>query len=164
MDPATVTDRWTWFYFVSWMLVGACFTMVVLGALTIGIFFIPFAVVGTLLLSRRPRSRRGLPGLFGGLGLPLFYVAYLNRGGPGMVCASTHNAYGSGQSCTQEWSPWPWFGAGLAFIAVAMVVLFISLRTDKRGRCPICATALGRTDRYCTSCGSRVGEIDDRQA
>jgi hypothetical protein len=45
--------------------------MVFLGAFTIGIFFIPVAIIVTVLLIRRPSFSRGLPGLFGGLGLPL---------------------------------------------------------------------------------------------
>jgi len=82
--------------------------------LTIGLFVLPIAVVTTVLLVRRRQAGRGALGLVAGLALPLFYVALLNRDGPGMICSAIEG----GTACTQEMSPWPWFAAGLVFLAV----------------------------------------------
>ena len=98
--------RWRWF--VAWFLVGALYALAVLGALTIGIFVLPVAVVATVLLARVPTARIGSTGLVSGAGLPLLYVAWLNRDGPGTVCTSTS----SSSSCIDEWSPWPFVAVG----------------------------------------------------
>jgi hypothetical protein len=58
--------------------------------------------------------------------MPLL-VAYLNRGGPGNVCTTTATS----QSCTTEWSPWPWLAAGLLLVA-AGAVTFAWLRARLR--------------------------------
>ena len=47
--------------------------MVVLGAFTIGLFFIPVAGVLTLILLSRRASWVGLPGLITGAGLPRWW-------------------------------------------------------------------------------------------
>jgi hypothetical protein len=54
-------------------------------------------------------------GLVAGVSVPLFYVALLNRNGPGMICSAIE---GGGTACTEEMSPWPWSAARLAFLAV----------------------------------------------
>jgi hypothetical protein len=80
---------------------------------TIGLFVAVIAVLATIALVTRPRARVGVPGLLVGLSLPLFYVAYLNRSGPGIVCQTIGT---TDRSCVDQWSPWPWF-------AVAVVLL-----------------------------------------
>ena len=111
------TRRWLWF--LAWVAVGAMVPMVVLGAFTIGIFFIPVAGVLTLILLSRRASWVGLPGLITGIGLPLLVVAYLNRSGPGNVC-STHPDGNGG--CTQEWTPWPFLLVGLGLLIGGIIV------------------------------------------
>lgn len=130
-----VTTRRPWVYFAIWMLVGASYAMIIAGAFSIGIFFVPIAVIATAFLVRKPSSRRGIPGLFGGLALPLFYVAYLNRSGPGMVCTTTRSTFGVGQNCTQEWSPWIWLVAGLVLLGVGVVIFIVTLRSEEGSRC-----------------------------
>lgn len=78
-EQPPITSRKPWIYFIIWMLVGGAWAMAIVGALSIGIFFIPVAIIATVFLVRKPSSRRGIPGLLAGLALPLFYVAYLNR-------------------------------------------------------------------------------------
>jgi hypothetical protein len=130
-----VATRPLWIYFVLWMLVGGSYAMVIVGAFSIGIFFIPAAVIATVFLVRKPSSRRGISGLFGGLALPLFYVAYLNRDGPGMSCRTTQSTEGVGQTCGQEWNPWLWLGAGLILLGVGIAIFVITLRSSKGPRC-----------------------------
>jgi hypothetical protein len=118
VDEQGRAGGWPWF--VAWFGVGGAYTLAILGAMTIGIFVLPIAVVATVVLSTRERARIAASGLVSGAGLPLLYVAYLNRSGPGTVC--TRSATES--SCTDEWSPWPWLVVGLALV-VAGVVIFV---------------------------------------
>lgn len=120
--PADARGR-NWGWFCAWALVGALYCLALLAAMTIGIFIVPFAVVLTVVLSHRPGSRAGLGGLVSGAALPVAYVAFLNRNGPGTICRTFENASGGGESCTQEWSPWPFVAAALA-LAIAGVIVF----------------------------------------
>ena len=97
-----------------------------LGALTIGMFILPFVVVGTVVVVRRSGSSAGAAGLISGLALPLLYVASLNRDGPGTVCTSS----AGGQSCTEEMNPWPW----LALAAVFVIIGLLAFRITRRRR------------------------------
>lgn len=115
--------------FFLWMLAGAGLVLGLLGILTIGIFVLPVAVALAIALTRWPRTRnRTTAGLLSGLGLVPLFVAYLNRGGPGTVCVSTATR----QSCTQEWSPWPWAGAGLALVTAGFVIFLMLRRREAR--------------------------------
>jgi hypothetical protein len=67
------------------------------------------ALVATVLLWRIRRKDRELLGLVSGLALPVLYVAYLNRDGPGTVCRTGRDG---SQACIDEWSPWPWLVVG----------------------------------------------------
>ena len=99
------------------MLTGAGYALGILGALSIGPYVLVITVAATIVLATRTGSKVGLPGLVSGLGLPLFYVAFLNRSGPGTVCTST----GTGQSCVDEWSPWPWLAIGIVLLVSGYV-------------------------------------------
>jgi hypothetical protein len=111
--------------FLAWASVGAGACLAVLSVLSIGIFVLPVAATATIVLLRWPAGRTmAVPGLISGLGLPLLYVAYLNRGGPGQICVTT----ATGQSCEMEWSPWPWLAAG-TLLAVAGIAAFAALRS-----------------------------------
>jgi hypothetical protein len=117
-------------HLAGWAAVGAGTTLAALTVLTIGVFvLVPTAAVA-LVLARRAGGRLAGPGLVLGAGLPLLYVGYLNRGGPGMVCTST----ATGESCTQQMSPWPWVAAGLLLMGsgVAMSVLAHRSRRARR--------------------------------
>jgi len=107
-------DRRGVVWFIAWMLVGAGYALGVLSAPSIGLFVLLITVVATIVLATRPANRVGLPGLLSGLSLPLFYVAFLNRSGPGTICTTTATS----RSCSDEWSPWPWLVIG--------IVLFLS--------------------------------------
>lgn len=111
------TRRWLWF--LAWVAVGAMVPMVVLGAFTVGIFFIPVAGVLTLILLSRRASWVGLPGLITGVGVPLLVVAYLNRSGPGNICYTHPDGSGG---CTQEWTPWPFLLVGLGLLIGGIIV------------------------------------------
>jgi len=67
--------RRTWTWFAVWALVGASYPMTLLGAFTIGIFFVPVAVGGTVVLARRRTTSTSWPGAIAGVGLAAFVVA-----------------------------------------------------------------------------------------
>jgi hypothetical protein len=112
-------DARRWGFFLAWFIVGGLYALSILGAMTIGIFVLPVALAATAFLATRRHARDGLPGLISGLGLPLFYVAFLNRDGPGTICTTTPTS----QSCIDEWSPWPWLALGAALVLVGILVL-----------------------------------------
>jgi MYXO-CTERM domain-containing protein len=127
------TNRSDLLWFGVWFAVGAAYALALLGAMTIGVFVLPFAVVATLSIRRHRQARVGLPGLVSGLALPLWYVAYLNRDGPGTVCS----AIAGGQSCTDEWSPWPWLALGLGLLLAGVIVFARRRRPLPPGRVAI---------------------------
>jgi hypothetical protein len=95
--------------------------------LSIGIFILPCAVVGTILMARRGGGP-GAVGLLSGLSLPLFYVAWLNRGGPGMVCTTLS---GGGTNCTDEYNPWIWFVIGVVLLVTGAGIFGGRLRAKR---------------------------------
>ncbi len=105
-------------WLLAWAAVGAAICMGFLSILTIGVVLLVLGGAGGVLLLRSAVSRTGWPGLVVGAALPLLYVAFLNRGGPGTVCTTTALE----QRCDQQWSPWPWVGA-----AVLLAVVFVAL-------------------------------------
>jgi hypothetical protein len=98
-------------------VVGAAYGFAVLGALSIGIFILPVAVLGTIYLVRRHRDPRSVTGILSGAGVPLLVVAVLNRSGPGLVCTELT---GGGTRCEQQMSPWPWAIAGVLFLGLGV--------------------------------------------
>jgi hypothetical protein len=113
-SPAALTGpRWAWF--AAWLLTGVGYALSLLGAASIGLFVLPLPVLATILLARRQHAHGGLPGLISGLGIPLLYLAYLNRAGPGTICTTIT---GGGQDCTGESSPWPWLAAAVILLAL----------------------------------------------
>jgi hypothetical protein len=116
--------------FLAWAVVGAGLCIALLTALTIGIFVLPVTLGGMAALLLWRGSRNGSAfGLPAGAGTVPLYVSYLNRGGPGNVCATA----GTGQSCISEWSPWPWLAAALLLVA-AGAGLFLWLRHEASRR------------------------------
>jgi hypothetical protein len=126
MRTISVTNRRSWGWFGAWSLVGAAYAVGFVEILSIGIFVLPVAIIGTVLLVRLPASWRGVPGLVAGLGIPLLYVAYLNRGYGRPTCLTSGSAtpqHGVVYQCTQTLDPWPWLAAGLVLVVAGVVVL-----------------------------------------
>lgn len=101
-----------WRWFAAWVLVGGLYALSLVSMLTIGLLVLPIPLLATFLLGRHQEARPGMLGLVAGVCIPLFYVALLNRNGPGMICSAIEG----GTGCTEEMSPWPWSAAGLAFL------------------------------------------------
>lgn len=106
------------------MIVGAAYSLGVLGLLSIGIFVLPVALIGSLWLRKRPESRAAAAGALSGVGLPMLYVAFLNRAGR-----------------DDQLNPWPWLIAGVLFVLGGALIhgLVVSRRNrpgDAAGRRP----------------------------
>jgi hypothetical protein len=105
--------------YLGWCVVGAGACFGVLSLLTVG----PFVLLATLFLSGwllwRVSFGWAMGGLLSGAALPILYVAWLNRDGPGHVCTTTATS----QSCTEEWSPWPFVVAAVVLAAGGVMVL-----------------------------------------
>jgi hypothetical protein len=123
--------------FAAWAAVGFGALAGVLTVLTIG-FFVLLATAGlAALLARRADGRLAAPGLLAGAAVLPFYVGFLNRDGPGMVCTMTR----TGGSCVQEMSPWPWVAVGLCLAGASAWLYVVLLRrleksTGEAGRHP----------------------------
>jgi hypothetical protein len=118
--------------FIGWAVVGGLGCLGLLTAPTIGPFVLGCALIGAAVLVLAGAVNASALGACSGLGLPLCYVAWLNREGPGEVCHSIHN----GQECTQQWSPWPWAAAGVVLIALGIGLFRIATRDAPRGTAP----------------------------
>jgi hypothetical protein len=94
-------DARLWPWFAGWAVAGAGFCLCLLVILSVGWFALSLPVIAVILLANYGPSPRAATGLLSGAGIPLLYVAYLNRSGPGEVCKSA----GGGFSCTSEWNP-----------------------------------------------------------
>jgi hypothetical protein len=110
--------------FLGWLVIGAGGSLGVLSLLTIG----PFVLLATLMLAGlllwRVDFGWAMAGIISGAAAPVLYVAWLNRDGPGNVCTTYADG---GQSCGDEWSPWP-FVAVAVILLVAGVVVFVRQR------------------------------------
>jgi hypothetical protein len=115
-------------WFGLWAVVGAGGALALLTAPTIGIFVLPATLVLGAVLFWRGRRQQAAPGIVSGLGLPLLYVGYLNRGGPGTVCTPL----AGGAECTQETSPWPWIAAGLVLALTGVALSVVAARRRPR--------------------------------
>lgn len=115
-----------WLWFLGWLAVGGCLALGLAALLTVGVVLIAVAAVGAFLLLRKGH-RNAVVGSVAGLALPLFYLAYLNRGGPGTVCRATV----AGQTCTDEYTPVPFLAVGVVLFAAGFLVFRM---LDRRGR------------------------------
>jgi hypothetical protein len=112
--------------FLLWSILGVGFSVGLLSILTIGLFVLATTTLLALLIVQWRGVGSDLAGVVSGLGLPLLYVALLNRRGPGTACTVVRN----GMSCVEESNPWLWLGAGVTLIAVGLAI-FLSGRRHR---------------------------------
>jgi hypothetical protein len=102
--------RWFW----AWSAVGALASLSLdLGVLTA----LPALLLGALLRTAGGRRNRSASGFAFGAGLPLLWVAHVQRQGPGTIC--WHTAWGTG--CDQYLGPLPWLIAGMALVLGGLI-------------------------------------------
>jgi len=88
-------------------------------AALLAVLTVVLAVVAARGGRRSPPAPLAFLALSGAGALPLV-VAWLNRDGPGDVCT----AWSGGQCAagTEEWSPWPWFAAGVVLVVAGVAL------------------------------------------
>src|SRR5689334_3008526 len=101
-------------HYVLWLLVGALGGLGVLSLLTIGPILLLAAGALTVLCVVLRLLNRSVTALPAGLAVPVLYLAWLNRRGPGDVCDAN--------GCTGEWSPWPFVAVAVVLLGVAVVL------------------------------------------
>ncbi|MDX3804761.1 hypothetical protein [Streptomyces sp. AK04-3B] len=115
-----------WGWFLGWLVLGACAAVGLAAILSVGLVLLLLAALAAgFLLWKGPRN--AIAGSLTGLAVPLFYIAYLNRSGPGTVCHATATV----QTCTDQYSPIPFLVCG-GILFCAGFLIFILL--DRRGR------------------------------
>lgn len=68
-------------------------------------------------LGFRQRHRASASGLLTGAGLPLLFVAYVQRDGPGTTCYRAANSVG----CNQHLNPVPWLIIGAVLVLTGLL-------------------------------------------
>jgi hypothetical protein len=105
--------RCLWFW--AWAAVGALAALSFdLGPLAAG----PALALGALLANLGDTRHRSAPGFLTGAGLPLLWVAYVQRQGPGTTC--WHTALRAG--CDQHLNPLPWLVAGAILVLTGLAL------------------------------------------
>ena len=122
---------WDWGWFLAWFAVGACVAVGLAAILTVGPVLLGLAAVAAWLLLRKGPQNAVAGGLTG-LALPLFYIAYLNRGGPGDVCRSASG----GQTCTEEYTPVPFLVGGVLLFVAGFVIFLVIERGTRKAPVP----------------------------
>ncbi len=113
----------SWAAFGAWAAIGAGYSLGLFSILTIGVGVLAVTALATIALTRWRNGVGGAFGLIAGIALPVFYVAYLNRDGPGTICTSDARS----ESCVDEWSPWPFITVGILLLAAGSLA-FVLLR------------------------------------
>lgn len=127
----TVTRPPVWAY-GWWVLVSALLCFGFLAMLTIGLPFVllglALGATGLVLGATRSLALTAFPA---GFAVPLFYIAWLNRDGPGTICSSTATS----TQCEEQWDPWPWaiVGCGLIVLSVVLALAGRLLTPSRRG-------------------------------
>ncbi|WP_333736104.1 hypothetical protein [Streptomyces sp. IBSBF 2806] len=125
VEPEGPAVAWGWF--LGWLAVGACAGAGLAALLSVGVVLLLLAAVAAgFLLWQSPRNSS--VGLLAGLAVPLFYLAYLNRSGPGTVCRTVAD----GQTCTDEYAPVPFLAAAVILFCAGFLI-FLVLRRGSRG-------------------------------
>ena len=125
-SPVLSSPMSAWKY-TYWLICGALLGLAIASLLTVGIFIFPIgaALAAFGLWTTRLRNRSAAA-VLAGLALAPFYLAWLNRSGPGEVCSSS----GSEISCVDAWNPWPFIAIGVLLIAASLLLGF-SLRPTR---------------------------------
>ncbi len=111
-SPGSHATTCGWFW--AWAVVGAIAVL----SLDLGpLAALPAFALGALVATAGDRRHRGVAGIVTGAGLPLLWVAYVQRQGPGTTCWRTASSAG----CDQHLDPLPWLIIGLALVLAGLV-------------------------------------------
>ena len=117
--------------FAGWACAGLLGAFGVAALLTIGILVLLAAgALAAILLWLGRGERTPLLGLGLGAASIVGYLGWLNRDGPGTAC---HPDAQLGVSCTDEWTPWPFFVLA-AVLTIASVAMSVHVAPARRAR------------------------------
>jgi hypothetical protein len=105
-----MTCVWFW----AWAGVG------VLGVLSLDLgplAALPALLFGALVATVGDRHRGSASGFVTGAGVPLLWVAYVQRQGPGTICWHTASSAG----CDQHLDPLPWLIVGVTLVLAGLI-------------------------------------------
>jgi hypothetical protein len=112
-EPAILAYAW-------WFVVGALAGVGLVGLLTIGLpCLLAAGVLAGIGRVWRPLKNHSATAIPAGASAAAWYLAWLNRGGPGEVCRPLG---ADDMECTTEWSPWPFVAVAMALIALSVVL------------------------------------------
>jgi hypothetical protein len=113
----------------AWLAVGAAFTLSFPGALTIGLFVLPFALVLLLIVVRRSPHLLEAIGLVSGTGVMLPLLAFRNRDyEPCSANGFQRLAPGQQSVSCGGWNPHPWLYLGIAVTAAGVLAYLAASR------------------------------------
>lgn len=111
----------------AWLVAGGVITFFGLSLPTVGLAVLAIAIVAAALTN----WNWALPWLLVGTTLPVLWIAWKNRGGPGEDCFVTPSMSG----CRELLDPLPWFASGLVLLALSAGMLLLGLkRAQERER------------------------------
>jgi hypothetical protein len=119
-----------------WAFVGLALLLSFAGMLSFGLFTMPIAMAGAILLLARPGRMRGWAILAGAAAPAPLLLAWFNRNAPGRICRTFPPD--PAVFCGDQLNPWPWLdGAALSLAVAAVLFISASRRADiARSRSP----------------------------
>ena len=128
-----------WKGFLAWALAGGVLLFAVLSGLSIGVFLLPLAVVGLVLVVRRVRAWPEISGTGAGFGVLCFLIAFLNRDYTPCPKGPITLSPGAGEFECGGFDPVPWLVAGLALVVLSSLAYALARsRTE-----PVCDIVSG---------------------
>lgn len=100
---------------LAWLIAGSVITFFGLSLMTVGLPALAIAIAAAALRN----WKWDLPWLLAGATLPLLWVAWRNRGGPGDDCITTPSVSG----CGELLDPMPWLLSGVVLLSAAAGIL-----------------------------------------
>jgi len=115
-------------WFGAWLAVGAAFALSFLGAPSIGLFVLPFALVLLVIVVRRSQHLPEAIGLVSGIGVMLLLVAFRNRDYE--PCSKGFQRLAPGQQSVScgGWDPHPWLYLGIGVTATGVLAYLAASR------------------------------------
>jgi hypothetical protein len=119
-------------WFGAWLAVGAAFTLCFLGALSVGLFVLPFALLLLVLVVRRSPRLPEATGFVSGIGVVLLLVAFRNRDYSACPADGVLRLEPGQQSVScGGWDPHPWLYVGIAVTAAGALAYLAASRAQR---------------------------------
>ena len=120
--------RMGWRALIEWAVGFALVSLVMIGAMTIGMFILPFAAIALGFAGARDRAWPEAPtGALVGVGAACLLIAYINRDYSPCPTGPMRLAHGEYFSCGGL-DPHPWLNVGLLLIASGIIGYVVARR------------------------------------